>query len=64
MIKIVVKFSKGKVCQQVFRVKKELKNIDPSEFNFPEGTPRFINKSLCSYYKMLWNKCKKLWEKN
>ena len=45
------------------RVKKELENIDPSEFDFPEGTAIFINESLCSYYKMLWSKCKKLWEK-
>ena len=50
-------------CQQVLRVKKELKNIDPGEFDFPEGTAIFINESLCSYYKMLWNKWKKLWEK-
>ena len=61
--KTIVKFSKRKVCQQVLRVKEELKNIDPSELDFPEGTAIFINESLCSYYKMLWNKCKKLWEK-
>ena len=61
--KTIVKFSKRKVCQQVLREKKELKNIDPSGFDFPEGTAVFINESLCSYYKMLWNKCKKLWEK-
>ena len=57
-----MKFSKRKVCQQVLRVKKELKNIDPSEFDVPEGKAIFINESLCSYYKMLWNKSKKLWE--
>ena len=61
--KAIVNFSKRKLCQQVLRVKKDLKNIDPSEFDFPEGTAIFINESLCSYYKMLWNKCKKLWEK-
>ena len=59
----IVKFSKRKDCQQVLRVKKELKNIDPSEFDFPESTAIFINESLCPYYKMLWNNCKKLWEK-
>ena len=61
--KTIVKFSRRKLCQQVLRVKKELKNVDPSEFDFPEGTAIFINESLCSYYKMLWNKCKKLWRK-
>ena len=45
-IKTIVKFSKCKVCQQVLRLKKELKNIDPSEFDFPEGTAIFINESL------------------
>ena len=44
--KTILKFSKHKVCQQVLRVKKELKNIDPSEFDFPEGTAIFINESL------------------
>ena len=34
--KTIVKFSKRKVCQQVLRVKKELKNTDPPiEFDFP-----------------------------
>ena len=60
---MIVKFSKHKLWQQVLRVKKKLKNIDPSEFDFPEGTAIFINKSLYSYYKMLWNKCKKVWKK-
>ena len=63
MTKTIVKFPKRKVCQQVLWVKKALKNIDPSEFDFPEGAAIFINGSLCSCYKMLWNKCKKLWEK-
>ena len=53
-------FQNKKLCQQVLREKKELQNVDPSEFDFPEGTAIFIIKSFCSYYKMLWNKCKKL----
>ena len=61
--KRTVKFPKRKACLQVLRVKKELKNFDPSEFDFPEGTAIFINESLSSHYKMLWSKCKKLWEK-
>ena len=46
--KTIAKFSKRKVCQQVLRVKKELKNTDPSKFDFPEGTAIFINESLSS----------------
>ena len=60
--KLFVKFSKLKLCQQVLQVKKEMKNIDPSEFDFVEGTAIFIHEILCSYYKMLWNKFKMLWE--
>ena len=52
-----VKFSKRKLCQQVFWI------VDPRKFDFPEGTAIFINENLCSYYKILWNTCKKLWEK-
>ena len=52
-----VKFSKRKLCQQVFWI------IDPRKFDFPEGTAIFINENLCFYYKILWSTCKKLWEK-
>ena len=44
--KTIVKFWKRKPCQQVLREKKELKNVDPSEFDFPEGTAIFINQSV------------------
>ena len=44
--------------------KEGTEKLDPNEFNFPEGTAIFINEILCSYYKMLWNRCKKLGEKN
>ena len=39
----IVKFSKCKLCQQVLRVKKELKNIGFSELDFREDTTIFIN---------------------
>ena len=45
-------------------VKRKLKNNDPSGFDFAESTVIFIKEKLCSYYKMLWNKCKRHWEKN
>ena len=61
--KTIVKFSKRKLCQKVLREKKKLKNVNPSEFDFPESTAIFISESLCSYYKMLRNKCKKPWGK-
>ena len=41
----IFKFSKRKFCQQVLREKTELKNLDPSEFDYPEVTAIFINES-------------------
>ena len=51
--KAIVKFSKRKLCQQVLREKKELKNVEPSKFDFSDGTAILINEGLRSYYKML-----------
>ena len=39
-------------------MKKNLKNLNVSCLIIKN--PVFINDSLCSYYKMLWSKCKKL----
>lgn len=44
--KTIVKFSKTKLWQQVLRIKNEVKNIEPNEFDFSEGTIIFINKSI------------------
>ena len=40
--------------------KKKLKNIDHEKIGLSSGTKVFINENLCSYYKLLWSKCKKL----
>ena len=56
----IVKFSNRKESLQIPRVKKELKSLDPTELDFPEGIKIFINESLCAYYHGLWNKCKTL----
>ena len=56
--KTIVKFSKQKLCQQVLQVKKDLKNIDISKFDFAKGTVIFFNGSLCSYYTLLLDKGK------
>ena len=42
----IVKFSYRKGSLQVLRVKKDLKSMDPTELDFPEGTEIFINESL------------------
>ena len=43
------------------RKKRSLKKVKPSDVGLSGETPLFINESLCSYYKGLWNKCKELW---
>ena len=56
----VVKFANRKDSLQILRVNKQLKFLDPTELDFLENTKRFINESLCLYYRGIWNKCKKL----
>ena len=58
--KTTVKFSTRKDIIQVFRVKKGLRSLNPTELDFPEGTRMYINVSLCTFYCGLWNKCSKL----
>ena len=56
----IVKFSRRKDCQYLMPVKKGLKDLNPTNLNFPEGTKIYVNDSLCLYYRGLWNECKKL----
>ena len=56
----IVKCFNMKDCLQILRVKKELKSLNPTEFDFPENTNIFINESLCPYYRAIWSKFKKL----
>ena len=54
----IVKFSKRKDSNRIRKVKKNLKGMDLSSIGI--RSPVYINHSLCKYYKMLWEKCKKL----
>ena len=53
----IVKFLRRKDCKQVLRCKKDLRSINMSNLNLPEGTKLFINESLCPYCKGLWVIC-------
>ena len=37
------------------RVKKDLKDLNPNNLDFPEGTRLFINDIMCPYYKVRTN---------
>ena len=56
----IIKLSRRKDCQQIMKVKKDLRNMDLSETSLPVNTNLFVNESLCSYYNCLWSSCKKL----
>ena len=56
----IVKFANRKDCFRILRVKIQLKGLDPTAVHLPEGTKIFVKKSLCPYYRGIWNKCKRL----
>ena len=56
-----VKFSRREDCEHLMRIKKGLKDLNPTNLSFPEGVKIYVNDSLCPYYRGLWNECKKLW---
>ena len=48
---------------KILRAKKDLKNLTNDDFenlSFPNETSLYVNKSLCTHYRGLWNKCKSL----
>ena len=59
----IAKFISNKDCLRIMRVKRQLKGLDPAVVDLPEETEIFINESLYPYYREIWNKCKKLWNK-
>ena len=57
--KVIIKFVRRKDANLVRKNKNKLKGMNLSSVGINNSV--FINDSLCSYYKMLWRKCKKLW---
>ena len=45
----------------MMRFEKDLKDLNPTDLDFPEGTLLLINDILCPYYRLIWKKYKKLW---
>ena len=52
----IVKFSRRKDCQHLMRFKKGLKDLNPTNLSFAEGTKIYVSDSLCPNYRGLWNK--------
>ena len=57
--KVIIKFSRRKDANLIRKNKNKLKGMNLCLVGI--NNPVFINDSLCSYYKMLWRTCKKLW---
>ena len=57
--KVIIKFAKRKDANPIRKNKNKLKGMNLCSIGI--NIPVFINDSPCSYYKMLWQKCKKLW---
>ena len=57
--KVIIKFARHKDANIIRKNKNKLKRMNLCLIGI--NNPVFINDSLCSYHKMLWQKCKKLW---
>ena len=57
--KVIIKFARRKDANLIRKNKNKLKGMNLCSIGI--NNPVFINDSFCSYYKMLWCKCKKLW---
>ena len=56
----IIKFSRRKDCQHVFRVKRDTRKLNLDYLGFRGENKIYTNWSLCQYYRMLWSKSKKL----
>ena len=56
----IAKFTNSEDCPRNIKEKRQLKGLDPAAVDLSEGTKIFVNESLCTYYGGIWNKCKKL----
>ena len=56
--KVIVKLSRRKGANKICLLKKGLKGMNLPSLGI--NSEVYINDSLCTYYKMLWGKCRKL----
>ena len=58
--RVIVKFCRRKDCEKVSKAKNDLRKLNTTNLDLPEGSKIFVNQSLCSYYRLLWLANKKL----
>ena len=59
----IITFTNRKDCLRILRIKTQFKDLDAAAVDLPEGTKIYVSESLCSYYRGIWSKCKKLRDK-
>ena len=59
--RVIVKFSRRKVCEQMY-VENDLKKVKMQQIVLTGNQSIFINTSLCPSHQILWSKCKTLLE--
>ena len=59
-VRVNGKFTRWKNCKQIFKIKKDLRDLNMDDLDLPRDTKIYINQSLCSYYRILWSKAKRL----
>ena len=59
-VRVIGKFPRRKNCKQIFKIKKDLRDLNMDDLDLPRDTKIYINQSLCPYYRILWSKAKRL----
>ena len=59
-VRVTGKFTRWKNCKQIFKIKKDLRDLNMDDLDLPGDTKIYINQSLCPYYRILWSKAKRL----
>ena len=60
---MIINFLQRKDCKQGLRCKTDLRSVNMSNPDLPEGTKLFIKEGFCPYNKGLWVIYKKLWNR-
>ena len=58
--RVFVNFCRRKDSEKVLKAKNDLRKLDTTKLDLPEGSKIFVNQSWCSYYRLLWSSSKKL----
>ena len=57
---LMQKFCPRKDCEKVLKAKNDLRKLDSTNLDLPQGCKVFVNQSLCCYYCLFWSASKQL----